>query len=167
MAVQSPCINLAEIYYQLAEMDVARQTYTTALKVTQQSRGSRPVIVQILYKIADIDLQRLDLRNAMRIYEQIRTLEPEDVNARARLVELNYRMGQEPAALNEIDAFLSLLENSSQRPKAIEFMKELLSDQPERREIRKRLADFAARRQTGRGRARMGPVDQPGPQPRR
>ncbi len=138
-------ISLAEIYYQLAEMDMARQTYTTALKVTQQSRGSRPVIVQILYKIADIDLQRLDLRNAMRIYEQIRTLEPEDVHARVRLVELSYRMGQEPAGLNEIDAFLSLLENGSKRPKAIEFLKELLAEQPDKREIRKRLAEIYLR----------------------
>jgi len=138
-------MSLAEIYYQLAEMDLSRQTYTTALKVTQQSRGSRPVIVQILYKIADIDMQRLDLRNAMRIYEQIRTLEPEDVHGRARLVELNYRMGQEPAALNEIDAFLALLENSGKRAKAIEFLLELLNEQPEKREIRKRLAEIYQR----------------------
>ena len=122
-------INLAEIYYQLAELDMARQTYTTALKVTQQTRGNRAVMVQMLYRIADIDMQRLDLRNAMRIYEQIRTLEPEDVHGRARLVDLSYRMGQEPAALNEVDGFLALLENSSKREKAIEFLEEVLTDQ--------------------------------------
>jgi tetratricopeptide (TPR) repeat protein len=138
-------IALAEIYYQLAEMDLTRQTYTNALKVAQQSRGSRPMIVQILYKIADIDMQRLDLRNAMRIYEQIRTLEPEDVHARARLVELNYRMGQENAALSEIDTFLALLENGSKRAKAAEFLKEVLSEQPDRLDLHVRLAELYQR----------------------
>ncbi len=133
-------INLAEIYYQLAELDMARQTYTTALKVTQQTRGNRAVVVQLLYRIADIDMQRLDLRNAMRIYEQIRTLEPEDVHGRARLVDLNYRMGQEPAALNEVDGFLALLENGSKLAKAIEFLEEVLGDQADKPEIRRRLA---------------------------
>jgi tetratricopeptide (TPR) repeat protein len=137
--------NLADIYYQLAELDMARQTYTTALKLTQQSRSSRPVMIQILYKIADIDMQRLDLRNAMRIYEQIRTLEPEDVHGRARLVELNFRIGQESAAFNEIDGFLGLLENSSKRERAIEFLKEVIADEPEKREVRKRLADIYRR----------------------
>lgn len=138
-------ISLAETYYQLAEMDMARQTYTTALKVTQKARGSRPMVVQILYKIADIDMQRLDLRNAMRIYEQIRTLEPEDGHGRARLVDLNYRMGQEAAALNEVDGFLALLENSNQRLKEIEFLNEVLSDQPDKIGVRKRLAEVLQR----------------------
>ena len=138
-------INLAEIYYQLAELDMARQTYTTALKISQQTRGNRAILVQILYRIADIDMQRLDLRNAMRIYEQIRTLEPEDVHGRARLVDLNYRMGQEAAALNEVDGFLALLENTSKREKAIDFLQEVLVDQPDKTEVRKRLGELYQR----------------------
>jgi tetratricopeptide (TPR) repeat protein len=138
-------INLAEIYYQLAELDMARQTYTTALKISQQTRGNRGILVQILYRIADIDMQRLDLRNAMRIYEQIRTLEPEDVHGRARLVDLSYRMGQEPAALNEVDGFLALLENTSKREKAIDFLQEVLVDQPDKTEVRKRLGELYQR----------------------
>jgi tetratricopeptide (TPR) repeat protein len=135
-------INLAEIYYQLAELDMARLTYTTSLKVSQQARGNRGIVVQILYRIADIDMQRLDLRNALRVYEQIRTLEPEDVHGRACLIDINYRMGQEPAALNEVDGFLALLENSSKRDKAVDFLQEVLSNQPDKTEVRKRLAEL-------------------------
>jgi tetratricopeptide (TPR) repeat protein len=134
-------INLADIYYQLAELDMARQTYTTALRVAQQSRGDRDVLIQIMYKIADIDMQRLDLRNALRIYEQIRTLEPEDIQSRVRLVDINFRMSQASAAINEMDGFLTTLENNNKHTAAIEFLQAVLVDQPDRIEVRKRLAE--------------------------
>ncbi len=134
--------NLAEIYYQLAELDLARQTYTTALRVAQQSRGNRTILIQIMYKIADIDMQRLDLRNALRVYEQIRTLEPEDIHSRARLVDINFRMSQASAALNELDGFLALLENNNKHAAAIEFLQLVMADQPDRIDVRKRMAEI-------------------------
>ena len=98
-----------------------------------------------MYKIADIDMQRLDLRNALRIYEQIRTLEPEDIHSRARLVDINFRMSQNAAALNEMDGFLALLENNNKHSTAIEFLQEVLVDQSDRIDIRKRLAEIYRR----------------------
>ena len=144
LAVQQ-YIKLAEIYYQLAELDNARQSFTSALRIAQQSRDNHAVVIQILFKIADIDMQRIDWRNAQRIFEQIRTLEPEDIHSRARLVDINYRIGQEPAALNEVDGFLSVLENSNKRAIAIEFLHEVLTEQPEATNIRKRLAEVYQR----------------------
>ncbi len=138
-------INLAGIYYQLAEMDLARQTYTTALRLAQQTRTDRAMLVQIMIKIADIDMQRLDLRNALRIYEQIRTLEPEDLQSRVRLVDLNFRMSQAPAALNEMDGFLAMLENNSKHAEAIEFLQAILVDHPDRIDVRKRIAEVYRR----------------------
>ena len=140
----SQYINLAGIYYQLAEMDMARQTYTTALRVAQQSHD-RALLVQIMYKIADIDMQRLDLRNALRIYEQIRTLEPEDIQSRARLVDLNLRMSQVPAALNEMDGFLAMLENNNKHAEAMEFLQMVLVDHSDRIDVRKRMAEVCRR----------------------
>jgi tetratricopeptide (TPR) repeat protein len=136
---------LADIYYQLAELDNARQSYTAALRIAQQTRGNRAVVMQILYKIADIDMQRIDWRNAVRVFEQIRTLEPEDIHGRARLVDIYYRMGQEPAALNEVDGFLAVMENSNKRAKAIDFLNEILKEQPDAAAIHKRLAEVFQR----------------------
>ena len=70
----SEYIELADIYYRLAELDMARKTYATALRVAQQSSGNRTWSTQILTRMADIDMQRLDWRQAIRVYEQIRTL---------------------------------------------------------------------------------------------
>jgi tetratricopeptide (TPR) repeat protein len=132
---------LADIYYHLTELDMARQTYAAALRLVQKSHNYRKWAIQILYKVADIDLQRLDLRQAMRIFEQIRTLEPEDVDARVNLVTLNYRLGQDAAGLAEAEGFATLLENSGKRPKAIDFLGAIIAELPEQYELRKRLAD--------------------------
>ena len=138
-------IELAEIYYRLAELDMARQTYASAIKLAQQAKVSRDLILQILNRVADIDMQRLDLRQATRVYEQIRTIMPEDENARFQLVSLNYRMSQDSAALAEADSYVALLENSGRRKQAIEFLQGIIADRPERLDIHKRLADVFVR----------------------
>jgi tetratricopeptide (TPR) repeat protein len=136
---------LANIYYHLTELDMARQTYAAALRLVQKSHNYRKWAIQILYKVADIDLQRLDLRQALRIFEQIRTLEPEDVDARINLVALNYRLGQDAAAVTEAEGFAMMLENSGKRSKAIDFLTAVIAEQPEHFDLRKRLADAYVR----------------------
>jgi tetratricopeptide (TPR) repeat protein len=138
-------LNLAAIYYQMADLDKTRLTYTEALRLAQQSRVDRGEIVQILLKIADIDLQRLDLRQAIRVFEQIRTLEPEDIYARTHLVNLNFRLGQDNAANTEIDNFISLLDNGGKRTKVIEFLNGIIAERSEKLDLRKRLADLLVR----------------------
>jgi tetratricopeptide (TPR) repeat protein len=138
-------MDLANMHYHLTELDKARQTYAAALKVAQQHGVDRSWAVQILYKVADIDLQRLDLRQGVRIYEQIRTLEPEDPKARTHLVELNFRLGQDSTALNEVDGYIALLEHTGKRVQAIEFLQGLMEEQNRRPELIKRLAELYAR----------------------
>jgi len=138
-------LNLAGVYYQLADLDKARSSYTEALRLAQQARIDRSEIVQILYKIADIDMQRLDLRQATRVFEQIRTIEPEDMTARTHLVDMNFRLGQENAAITEIDSFVSLLENGGKRTRAVDFLTLLIEERGEKLELRKRLADVLVR----------------------
>jgi tetratricopeptide (TPR) repeat protein len=47
-------IELADIYYRLAELDNARKTYTTSLRVVQQFNADRQWNVHILQRMADI-----------------------------------------------------------------------------------------------------------------
>lgn len=138
-------ISLAEFYYQIADMDKARQTYLLALRLPLQGKNGRALSVDVLHRVADIDLQRLDMRQALKIYEQIRGLMPEDQPARLKLVELNLRLSQDEAALSELDGYIGYLENLNQRPKAVQFVEGLLKDRPERMDMRKRLADLYQR----------------------
>jgi tetratricopeptide (TPR) repeat protein len=121
-------LELAEIYYRLAELDMARKTYTTALRVVQQTNADRTWNVHILQRMADIDMQRLDWRQALRVYEQIRTLRPDDQGARRQLLELYMRMGQEQQAIAELDGFLTYLDTAHHLEQAVPFLEELVKE---------------------------------------
>lgn len=138
-------MSLAEIYTQLAELEMARQTYAAALKLAQQAQLNRAWSVKILGQMGDIDLQRLDLRQALRVFEQIRALEPEDITTRRQLIDLDYRLNLEANALAETDSYVALLEGAGKRGQAIEFLKGMVEENPTRLEFRKRLSDVYIR----------------------
>lgn len=122
-------LNLAEIYYRLAELDMARKTYTTALRQAQQSPTDRSWNVRILERMADIDMQRLDWKRAVRVFEQLRTLRPEDGDARKKLIDLHFKLGNHSQGLTELDSYMSYLaENPSEENEAVEAVENLLDD---------------------------------------
>lgn len=135
-------IQLADLYYSLADLNKARKIFTDALRSAQQPDVDPNLRVRILHRMADIDRQSLDWRQALRIYEQIRTVNPEDEEARTSLVELNFRLGQEQQALGELDNYLAYLTSNAQKSKALAFMEGLTNSYPERISIRRRLADL-------------------------
>lgn len=137
----SEYIELADIYYRLAELDAARKTYATALRLAQQSGANRQWSVQILRRMADIDLQRLDWRQALRVYEQIRTLRPDDEPVRKQLVELNLRLAQPEQAVAELDSFTTYLTNNGRNAEALAFLESLVSEQPTQVILRRALAE--------------------------
>lgn len=141
MAAVEQLKQMADIYYQLAELDKTRQTYSDAIRLLQQSRADRSTLLDLLYRKADIDMQHLDFRQAIRVYEQIRTIEPQDIKARIRLIDLYFRLGQDSAAINELDSYINLLEDGGKRPKILQFLQDLVGEVPDKLEIRKRLAD--------------------------
>lgn len=141
----SEYLDYADVYYSLADLDMARKTYTDALRLAQNSNMDRSWRVKILHRMADIDLQSLDWRQALRIYEQIRTIQPDDVEARSRLVELNFRLGQQLQALSELDNYVTLLIDSERVDAALKFVEELVREDPERPQIRTRLASIYQR----------------------
>jgi tetratricopeptide (TPR) repeat protein len=133
-------LELAAIYYRLAELDMARKTYTTALRVVQQGNASRDWNAHILQRMADIDLQRLDWKQALRVYEQIRTIAPDDTVTRKQLVELNLRMAQNDKALNELENYMSHLESQNKEEDAILFLEDIIKEHPDQPLLKRALA---------------------------
>ena len=126
-------MGLAEVYYRLAELDMARRTYTTALQLVQKSNADRSWNVSILQRMADIDMQRLDWKQALRVYEQIRTMHPDDQAVRRQLMDLHSRMAQPQQATAELNSYLTFLEGNGRNAEAIPFLEELIreyADQP-------------------------------------
>ncbi|MHB8134546.1 MAG: tetratricopeptide repeat protein [Anaerolineaceae bacterium] len=137
----SEYLELGDIYYRLAELDQARQSYLSAIRLAQQSRTNRKWAVQILTKIADIDMQRLDWRQALRIFEQLRSLQPEEKSARLQLIDINFRLSLDSAALKEVDDFVHILEDQKRNKESLAFLQELVKERPDHVELRRRLAE--------------------------
>lgn len=133
-------LELAGIYYRLADLDMARKTYTTALRVVQQGNAGRDWNAHILQRMADIDLQRLDWKQAVRVYEQIRTIAPEDAGTRKQLVDLNLRMGQPDKAMSELENFITYLENQRKTDLALTFLDELVKEHDDQPLLKRTLA---------------------------
>jgi tetratricopeptide (TPR) repeat protein len=136
----SEYMDLADIYYRLAELDMARKTYTTALRLAQQPNANREWSIKVLQRMADIDMQRLDWRQAIRVYEQIRTLKPDDSAIRESLIELNLRLAQTAQAQAELESFVTYLEGNNRHDAAIPFLHKFLDEHPEQVMIRRILA---------------------------
>ncbi|MCK5313808.1 MAG: tetratricopeptide repeat protein [Anaerolineales bacterium] len=135
-------MDYADIYYRMADLDNARETYMEALNLAQQSQLGTSWRVKILHRIADIDLQSLDWRQALQIYETIRSLQPDDEKARRNLVELNIRLGLEDKAQGEIDNYLAYLKQTNQQESVIEFLENLVREVPDRPALHNRLAQY-------------------------
>jgi tetratricopeptide (TPR) repeat protein len=133
-------LELSGIYYRQADLDTARNTYMTALRLAQSSTNNRKWSVEILNKMADIDLQRLDLRQALRVFEQVRTMQPGDPKVRSNIIDLNYRMSQETAAMSEVESYLGYLESNGQRDQGILFLKAVMAEHPDKVELKRRFA---------------------------
>jgi tetratricopeptide (TPR) repeat protein len=137
----SEYLDLAEIYVRLAELDMARKTYTTALRLAQQGGASRSWSVKLLRRMADIDMQHLDLRQALRVFEQIRTLQPDDMQVRKSLITLNLRLGEIPQASAELDSLLAYLQNTGKRADSIPFLEDLVNEDPKQTTLHRYLAE--------------------------
>ena len=135
-------MDLANVYYLLAELDLARQTYQSALSLSQQSSSTRQWALQILNKLADIELQSLDWKQAIRIFEQLRSLQPQESGPRATLIDLHLQMGQSNAAMSELDSYLKLMEGSDDTGKCARFLDELLENHPENTGLQQHLAEY-------------------------
>jgi tetratricopeptide (TPR) repeat protein len=150
-------LKLADVYYSQADLGMARKTYTRALRYAQQANVDRETKVNLLHRMADIDMQSLDWRQALRVFDQVRTLEPDDEKARNLLIDLNLRLGQTAQALSELDNYVTHLLNSGQDKKALEFLTNLVQENPKQPAMHRRLGEFY--RQVGRNEDAISQLD--------
>jgi tetratricopeptide (TPR) repeat protein len=140
-------IELADAYYQLADLDDARDTYQRAVRLAQEIGAPKEKIAQIMHHVADIDTSRLELRQATRIYEEIRKMVPEDERSRRALVDLNYRLNDPISAIRELDGLLRIYAHQRRASQIIQVLEEHVTRYSKDMALRSRLA--AVYRQTG------------------
>lgn len=141
-------LRMVDVYFSLADLEMARQTSDLALKAAQQLGVSRELRVRVLQKIADLDLQSLDWKRALKAFEQIRNLKPNDEQVRSTVIDLNLRLGQETQAGAEISNYVAYLAENKQMAKAVAFLETLAKERPDQPIVLRQLAEVY--RQMGR-----------------
>jgi tetratricopeptide (TPR) repeat protein len=103
-------INLADVYFPLAELDSARSAFTKALALAKTLSDDNNWRLKILQRLADLDIQRLDWDSAIVTYQEIIELSPRNLKASTALVDLNYRLGKQDVAEKEISRFVAIFD---------------------------------------------------------
>jgi tetratricopeptide (TPR) repeat protein len=131
---------LAESYYNLAQMDRAREIYQEALRLAPRGDPGRRWTVRILHKIGDIDMQRVDWKRAVSVYEQIRKMAPDDERARLTLMGLYHRLDRPELAIAELDDLLKTYRERGKKERIFTILEDAVSERPDDIPLRTRLA---------------------------
>ncbi len=136
-------IHLGEVYYNLADLRHARETYLQAYQLAQDAQMETRWMVMLLHLIGDLDRQNLEWRQALTVYEQLRQIDAEDEQTRLQLVDLNMRLQREPQAIVELDAYLDSLKRKGQVERAQQFIHQLMNEYPDWAVLRRRLESLS------------------------
>jgi len=134
-------IELAELFRQMAQIDLARKTLADAVAHAEQVGAGNASKLRLLKMLGDIEVSRLDWRMALDVYQKIRQLDPTNADARARLIDLNLRLGQEDQAAEALDGHLEQLVNAGHGTQALELLEDLAREHPGKQALHARLAD--------------------------
>jgi tetratricopeptide (TPR) repeat protein len=129
-------------YYQLAQVDKARDTYQEALKLTPRSTPERNWRARLLRLIADIDMQRFDWRRALAAYVELQREAPADERTAMTLIDLYYKVGQNENALRQLDQYLLQLVKNGKGVKVVGILEDMVSQRPNDPGLVARLADI-------------------------
>jgi tetratricopeptide (TPR) repeat protein len=124
-------INIADVFYPLAELDSARSAYSKALVLAKTLPGDTSWRIKLHQRLADIDIQRLDWESALQTYLEISELLPQNQKTSITIVDLNYRLGNKSAADNEIDRFTKQFDPESQLDSIKEYLLLLKEEKPD------------------------------------
>ncbi len=133
-------LTLADAQINLADYNGARTTLKQAIQIAQRYNIDKRVMIQLLHKLADVELTRLDTRQALRAYENIKNMEPEDTGAREMLIELNFRLGDTPGAMSELDSLLQLYAKHRNGKGILDLLQGLVQKRPKDEGVLFRLA---------------------------
>ena len=123
-------LGMGEAYYQLAQVEKARETYKEALKLAPRGSPESSWRGRLLRQIADIDLQRFDWRRALVAYRELRQIDPEDERTAMTLIDLYYKVDQPAYAVHELDQYLKQLVSSGRGSKVVGILEDMVSRYP-------------------------------------
>lgn len=138
---------LADSYYQLAQVDRSLEKYNEALRLVSNTKEGNEWKVKILNQMTDIYMQRFDWARASDALKQLMTINPNDERAQRQLIDLYFKQMRAEQALSTLDKLLAFYTQRKQPNRALDLVKDLAMSYPENMQLRQRLA--AAYHQNG------------------
>ncbi len=135
-------LQTADVYYQLAQPERAREIYSEALKIAPRGSGDKAWAPRILHRMADLDVQRLDWHAAIKDYEAILRVAPDDERAHLALYRLYPRTGRPQLGIGALDNLIKHYLTHRNAKKALTVLEDLVASQPESIPLRARLAQL-------------------------
>ena len=135
-------INVADVYFPLAELDSARSAYIRALELTKSIQDDGSWKMKLLQRLADLDIQRLDWDSAIETYQEITEISPRNLTASTAIVDLSSRLGKQAAAEKEIERFTMLFNPESEANNVRDYLLYLKKEMPTEDYIVRQLVDF-------------------------
>lgn len=135
-------LQMADAYYQLAQVDEARETYKTALELAPQARNEQEWRARILRHIANLDEQRLNWRDAIRSYEGIIHIHPDDEEAYIALFRLYPRVGKPHLGVNVLDKLIRSYLQKRDVKRVLSLLEDLIEEEPENIPLRARITQL-------------------------
>lgn len=124
-------IQLAEGFYELAQIDRAVDKLNEALRLAPRANMEHEWQIRVQRRLADIHLQRLDWRRAAAAFEGVYNLRPEDLEVARRLSDLyGTKLGQAERAQALIEQTVQRLGESGDVADAVRFMQEEIEARP-------------------------------------
>lgn len=122
---------MGDAFYNLAEVEKARDTYLTALRLAPKGSPEKNWRSRLLRAIADIDMQRLDWKRALAAYNELSTSDPDDEAIALTLVDLYYKVNQANSALRQLDRYLVRLVRQGQGEKVESILEDMVEQRPD------------------------------------
>jgi tetratricopeptide (TPR) repeat protein len=121
---------MGEAYYQLAQVEKARDVYQEALKLAPRGSAERNWPKKLLRAIVDIDIQRLEWRRVLPPLRDLHELQPEDEWTALTLVDMYFKVGQPNNAVRTLDKYLMQLVRSGRGVKVPGILEDLVEQRP-------------------------------------
>ncbi|MFN2113389.1 MAG: tetratricopeptide repeat protein [Anaerolineales bacterium] len=135
-------INLAEVFFSLAELDSARSSYVKALAISKTVADGGNTRLRLLQRLADLDIQRLDWESAITTYQEIGEVAPRNQKASISIIDLNYRLSKFQAAEKEIERFIDQLDPAVDGETIHNYLTALKQEVPREVYVIRKLVDF-------------------------
>jgi len=133
-------LTLADVHYQLAQVNQALEKYDEALQLASRSDDETGWKVNILYRMGDIYNQRVDWAQATAAYESIMALSSDDERAHLALVDLYFKQGENEKALQALDSLLGVYQSADKTQSILTVLREAVQTRPEEMGLRSRYA---------------------------